>query len=68
MYAIRSYYAPALALASIVDDKLGTLWNMVGFQTKLKHGEQIRLFRTIPGLVITSYSIHYTKLYDFLMM
>jgi methylenetetrahydrofolate--tRNA-(uracil-5-)-methyltransferase len=32
------------------DNKLGTLWNMVGFQTKLKHGEQARLFRTIPGL------------------
>ena len=32
------------------DNKLGTLWNMVGFQTKLKHGEQLRLFRTIPGL------------------
>jgi methylenetetrahydrofolate--tRNA-(uracil-5-)-methyltransferase len=32
------------------DNALGTLWNMVGFQTKLKHGEQIRLFRTIPGL------------------
>ncbi len=32
------------------DNKLGTLWNMVGFQTKLKHAEQIRLFRTIPGL------------------
>lgn len=32
------------------DNKLGTLWNMVGFQTKLKHGEQMRLFRTIPGL------------------
>jgi methylenetetrahydrofolate--tRNA-(uracil-5-)-methyltransferase len=32
------------------DNKLGTLWNMVGFQTKLKHGEQVRLFRTIPGL------------------
>ena len=32
------------------DNKLGTLWNMVGFQTKLKHGEQIRIFRTIPGL------------------
>jgi methylenetetrahydrofolate--tRNA-(uracil-5-)-methyltransferase len=29
---------------------LGTLWNMVGFQTKLKHGEQVRIFRTIPGL------------------
>ena len=32
------------------DNKLGTLWNMVGFQTKLKHGEQVRIFRTIPGL------------------
>src|SRR5215204_2307190 len=32
------------------DNALGTLWNMVGFQTKLKHGEQIRIFRTIPGL------------------
>ena len=32
------------------DNKLGTLWNMVGFQTKLRHGEQSRIFRTIPGL------------------
>ena len=32
------------------DNALGTLWNIVGFQTKLKHGEQTRLFRTIPGL------------------
>ena len=32
------------------DNKLGTLWNMVGFQTKLKYGAQIELFRTIPGL------------------
>jgi methylenetetrahydrofolate--tRNA-(uracil-5-)-methyltransferase len=32
------------------DNKLGTLFNMVGFQTKLKHGEQVRAFRTIPGL------------------
>jgi methylenetetrahydrofolate--tRNA-(uracil-5-)-methyltransferase len=32
------------------DNKLGTLWNMVGFQTKLKHGEQTRIFRSIPGL------------------
>ncbi|HZT28198.1 MAG TPA: methylenetetrahydrofolate--tRNA-(uracil(54)-C(5))-methyltransferase (FADH(2)-oxidizing) TrmFO [Pseudolabrys sp.] len=32
------------------DNKLGTLFNMVGFQTKLKHGEQLRIFRTIPGL------------------
>jgi len=32
------------------DNTLGTLWNMVGFQTKLKHAEQVRIFRTIPGL------------------
>jgi methylenetetrahydrofolate--tRNA-(uracil-5-)-methyltransferase len=32
------------------DNKLGTLWNMVGFQTKLRHADQVRIFRTIPGL------------------
>ncbi len=32
------------------DDKYGKLWNIVGFQTKLKHSEQIRIFRTLPGL------------------
>jgi methylenetetrahydrofolate--tRNA-(uracil-5-)-methyltransferase len=32
------------------DNKLGTLFNLVGFQTKLKHAEQVRIFRTIPGL------------------
>src|SRR3954454_9652428 len=32
------------------DNALGTLWNMVGFQTKLKHAEQARIFRMIPGL------------------
>jgi methylenetetrahydrofolate--tRNA-(uracil-5-)-methyltransferase len=32
------------------DNALGTLFNMVGFQTKLRHGEQVRIFRTIPGL------------------
>jgi len=32
------------------DNALGTLYNMVGFQTKLKHGEQTRIFRLIPGL------------------
>ncbi len=32
------------------DNKLATLFNIVGFQTKLKHGEQVRIFRTIPGL------------------
>jgi methylenetetrahydrofolate--tRNA-(uracil-5-)-methyltransferase len=32
------------------DNKLATLFNMVGFQTKLRHGEQARVFRIIPGL------------------
>ncbi|WP_342642391.1 methylenetetrahydrofolate--tRNA-(uracil(54)-C(5))-methyltransferase (FADH(2)-oxidizing) TrmFO [Rhodoligotrophos ferricapiens] len=32
------------------DNALGTLYNMVGFQTKLKHAEQVRIFRSIPGL------------------
>ncbi|WP_273186527.1 methylenetetrahydrofolate--tRNA-(uracil(54)-C(5))-methyltransferase (FADH(2)-oxidizing) TrmFO [Hyphomonas adhaerens] len=32
------------------DNALGTLWNMVGFQTKLKYGAQTDIFRMIPGL------------------
>jgi methylenetetrahydrofolate--tRNA-(uracil-5-)-methyltransferase len=32
------------------DNALGTLYNIVGFQTKLRHAEQVRVFRTIPGL------------------
>ncbi len=32
------------------DNALGTLYNIVGFQTKMRHGEQIRVFRMIPGL------------------
>lgn len=32
------------------DNAQGSLWNIVGFQTKLKHAEQVSLFRTIPGL------------------
>ena len=32
------------------DNALGTLYNMVGFQTKLKHGAQADIFRMIPGL------------------
>ncbi len=45
---------PAVKPRAIVqlrqDNALGTLYNMVGFQTKLKHGEQLRIFRTLPGL------------------
>ena len=47
-------HAPTVKPYAIVqlrqDNKLGTLFNMVGFQTKLKHGDQVRVFRTIPGL------------------
>lgn len=32
------------------DNASATLWNMVGFQTKLKYADQVALFRTIPGL------------------
>jgi methylenetetrahydrofolate--tRNA-(uracil-5-)-methyltransferase len=32
------------------DNALGTLYNIVGFQTKLKYAEQVRVFQTIPGL------------------
>jgi methylenetetrahydrofolate--tRNA-(uracil-5-)-methyltransferase len=32
------------------DNALGTLFNMVGFQTKMKYAEQVRVFRMIPGL------------------
>jgi methylenetetrahydrofolate--tRNA-(uracil-5-)-methyltransferase len=46
----RSDVRPHAVVQLRQDNKLGTLWNMVGFQTKLKHGEQTRIFRTIPGL------------------
>lgn len=38
------------------DNALGTLYNMVGFQTKLKHAAQVALFRTIPGLEIAEFA------------
>ncbi len=47
-------HAPGVKPYAVVqlrqDNALGTLFNMVGFQTKLKYAEQVRLFRTIPGL------------------
>ena len=46
----KTGYRPHAVVQLRQDNALGTLWNMVGFQTKLKHGEQIRIFRTIPGL------------------
>jgi len=38
------------------DNALGTLYNIVGFQTKLKHGDQMRIFRSIPGLENASFA------------
>src|ERR1700676_4188336 len=53
-FGLTNPHAPNVKPYAIVqlrqDNKLGTLFNMVGFQTKLKHGEQVRVFRTIPGL------------------
>ena len=33
-----------------MEDRDGRMWNMVGFQTRIRFGEQARVFRTIPGL------------------
>ena len=45
---------PSVKACAIVqlrqDNALGSLYNMVGFQTKLAYAEQVRVFRTIPGL------------------
>ncbi|MGC8202442.1 methylenetetrahydrofolate--tRNA-(uracil(54)-C(5))-methyltransferase (FADH(2)-oxidizing) TrmFO [Aliiroseovarius sp. PTFE2010] len=38
------------------DNKLGTLYNIVGFQTKMKYGAQTTVFRTIPGLENASFA------------
>ena len=46
----RSLVRPHAVVQLRQDNALGTLWNMVGFQTKLRHGEQVKIFRTIPGL------------------
>ena len=52
----RSGCRPYAVVQLRQDNALGTLWNMVGFQTKLKHGEQVRIFRTIPGLETASFA------------
>jgi tRNA:m(5)U-54 methyltransferase len=53
-FGLTNPHDPTVKAYAIVqlrqDNKLGTLFNMVGFQTKLRHGEQVRIFRTIPGL------------------
>jgi methylenetetrahydrofolate--tRNA-(uracil-5-)-methyltransferase len=46
----RSGRRPYAVVQLRQDNALGTLYNMVGFQTKLKYGEQARIFRMIPGL------------------
>ena len=38
------------------DNKLGTLYNIVGFQTKMKYGAQTAVFKTIPGLENASFA------------
>ena len=51
---LTNAHAPEVKPYAVVqlrqDNKLGTLYNMVGFQTKLKYAEQVRVFRSIPGL------------------
>jgi methylenetetrahydrofolate--tRNA-(uracil-5-)-methyltransferase len=51
---LTNAHAPDVKAYAVVqlrqDNALGTLFNMVGFQTKLKHGAQSEVFRTIPGL------------------
>src|SRR5215471_15053732 len=53
-FGLTNPHAPRVKPYAVVqlrqDNALGTLWNMVGFQTKLKHREQTRIFRTIPAL------------------
>jgi len=46
----RSDRRPYAVVQLRQDNALGTLYNMVGFQTKLKYAEQSRIFRMIPGL------------------
>jgi len=46
----RSGRRPHAVVQLRQDNALATLFNIVGFQTKLRHGEQVRVFRTIPGL------------------
>ncbi len=46
----RTGHRPYAVVQLRQDNALGTLYNIVGFQTKLRHAEQARIFRTIPGL------------------
>ncbi len=46
----RSGARPYAVVQLRQDDRAGTLWGLVGFQTKMTYPEQRRIFRTIPGL------------------
>ncbi|MGQ0540201.1 MAG: methylenetetrahydrofolate--tRNA-(uracil(54)-C(5))-methyltransferase (FADH(2)-oxidizing) TrmFO [Gemmatimonadaceae bacterium] len=46
----RTGRTPWAVLQLRTEDRLGQMWNLVGFQTRLRHGEQLRVLRTIPGL------------------
>ena len=53
-FGLTNPHAPGAKPYAVVqlrqDNRLGTLFNVVGFQTKLRHGEQTRILRTVPGL------------------
>ena len=53
-FGLTNAHTPAVKPYAVVqlrqDNALGTLFNIVGFQTKLRYGEQARVFRMIPGL------------------
>ena len=52
----RTGHRPYAVVQLRQDNALGTLYNIVGFQTKLRHGEQRRIFRMIPGLEHTEFA------------
>ena len=51
---LTNVHAPDVKAYAVVqlrqDNALGTLFNVVGFQTKMRHGDQVKVFKTIPGL------------------
>ena len=57
---LTNVHAPDVKPYAVVqlrrDNKLGTLYNMVGFQTKMKHGAQTAVFKMIPGLQDASFA------------
>ena len=51
----RSGERPYAVAQARQDDRAGTLYNLVGFQTKMTYPEQRRVFRTVPGLEKASF-------------